>query len=536
MYISALFFIRDEITMSEQSFSALLRKNFGKASEALTAALGRETLIDGRTCGFSTEFDNGRVEWMGMTPDNSARGRSADLWHIVRVEEEFNQFLSQVEAHDRLVKFEYHSDKQPLTFAQALERLAVWENAKLVKGFTPHQGQSKADLGRHHFRDIGLRKNFLISTTGTASFIKDKIPTEGGKYLKADIDALNAYRNGFSQGDILAQIIDAHEPLRLYHTSLQEDMEQFGDINLFGAMRFFAQSLNEYATVKLRIIEEFYADPKNINKQTLIDRLNDDAYFGDDFYNQYNEQRSKFGMSIFRMFHVVGSDWNEPLDFESHDLKVEMTKNPDARATYRYINEELSAPFTDERLDAMLTICARGLLYCAQMLEDSPQRTALERLDIYRNEDVYDLLNSLDLLEIKFMYTELASAGFKLPGSHEYRRVRQQKQELEFRVKDLKANLRENGQLSAGQEKQIDLFIKAKSPVYLIDRIKQLPERLGAAHDFVTRAILPDNHQLSLPLDFSNCAKPHIAAPTKSMRQDIRQWKARQKSGPTPKN
>jgi hypothetical protein len=72
--------------------------------------------------------------------------------------------------------------------------------------------------------------------------------------------------------------------------------------------------------------------------------------------------------------------------------------------------------------------------------------------------------------------------------------------------------------------------------VYLIDRIKKLPERLGAAHDFVTRAILPDNHQLSLPLDFSNCAKPRIAAPTRSMRQDIRQWKARQKSGPAPKN
>lgn len=507
--------------MADTSFSTLLRNSFG-ASAAPDATLGRETRVDARTAGFAGEHDAQRVEWMGMTPATKGRGSKSDLWRIIRVEEEFNHYLAQINPEDRIVEFLYQSEKEAMPFEEALERLAVWENARIMRGAEPVTAQTRKDLGRHHFRDLGIRHGFLVSTTGQASFVDDRFPEDEGKYLKSDIEALRVYREGFDRGDVLAQLINGHDPITLYHTSIEEDIESFGDINLFGAMHFFARALNEYSKVKIGIIEEFYADPNNINKQTLIDRLNDSSFFDQAFFDRYNQERQKFGMSIFRMFHVVGSDWDEPLDFTSRDVRVEMMKNPDAQATYDFVNMDLSGPFDQDKMDAMLTVAARGMLYFSQMLADSPQRTALERQSLYRSADVHDLLNSLDLLEIKYMYTELAQSGFSLPGSHEYRRIRAQKQELEYRIKDLKANLTDAGDLGPGQEKQIDRFIKASAPVYLIERVATLPERLKKAHDFVAGAILPKDHQLSLPLDFSNCKKDQIAAPTRRTRDAIR--------------
>ena len=284
-------------------------------------------------------------------------------------------------------------------------------------------------------------------------------------------------------------------------------------------MKFFASVLTEYARIKLDYIEGFYASPQALNEEGLYDRLNDSGFFNDDFYVKYNAFREEFALPVFRLFEVEQSDWDKVLDFNSRELKVELLKNPGASATHAMLGKTVDGPLDAGEVEALLTVSARTLVYFREMLGSSPQKEALEREGLYRATNIDDLLNFLDLLEIKYQCLELAkvqNAGLK--GTQSHKDMERAKTDVLGRIKDLKKNLVDAGNLSPAQEQQIDEFLKANAPLYLIDRVKTLPSRLGQAYNFVADRVLPHQQQLRLDLDYSGCGAHKIAAPTRKTR------------------
>jgi len=505
--------------MADQSFTGMLKKRFDSAGETAQTARVRRTRIDARTVGYPHPAMPSKVVWMGMTPT----GEKGDLWRVVEVEEEFNDRLTHLNEKERLVDINRGDETAPaLSFEQAVEQLAVWEYSTMQKGHKPVAGQSAEDLGRLYYKDLVMRRDFVVSTIGeTTTTPGGFIPEKGRKFLKSDLEAMYAYRKGLEGKDVLGELLSAHDPMYITDTSIEEDITSFGEINLFDKMQFFAKALSEYAKIKVRYIEEFYGNPSGINNEGLYDRLNAHSYFNDAFFDRYNELRKEFALYIFRFFEVDESDWGNVLDFDSRELRKELLKNPDAKALHDMLGKEITGPLDHDEVEALLTVSARGLLYFREQLKDSAQKDALERANIYRQADISDLLNFLDLLEIKYQYTELAKVATTLRGTQDHKAIKEQTAEFRQRVEDLKANLKDAGDFSAAQEAQIDSFIKANAPVYLLERVANLPGRIGKAYEFVAGRILPHNHQLSLDLDYTQ--GPRIAAPTIRAREEERQ-------------
>ncbi|MCB9992010.1 MAG: hypothetical protein H6867_11690 [Rhodospirillales bacterium] len=497
---------------TELTLSRLLKRHFRTAAQDDAAsALITRTRIDARTVGYPDEHDASKVIWHGMTP---VRGDDAnDLWRLMMVEESRNKYLSHISAHERLVKIKY-TDEAPMPFQKAMERLAVWELARMMKGATPLSGQGRHDLAEHYFRDLAMRRGFIFDSIGNMTAIPDILPEDSGKFLKSDLEAIRHYRGELQGADKLDQLMSAQANLYVLtradedeQGSIQDDLESFGEIALFEQMQFFAEILVEYARVQLSYIQEFYGHPErfaaqNHDKQTLAKRMNHHAlFFNQDLIDRINHTRAQFAETIFKYFHVAEEDWDHELDFTSRAMRKQLMINPDAKETHEFMTREISFPLDSRDTEQILFIAARSLMFCSTMLQDSPQKDRLERKGLYKSGDIKDLLNFLDLLDVKYLYTELAENATALPHTQRYADLKAQNASFSARVDYLIANLKESADWSPAQEAQIQDFIKAKSEVYLLDKIKDLPVRLAAAHRFLSDMLLPRPHQLSLGLD-----------------------------------
>lgn len=498
--------------MSDDSFAKRLQQSFqGPAGTVRTA----RTKIDARTVGYPTEHDPRRVEWMGMSPVDE----KGDLWYVLSVTEEQNEYLSQVAENERLVDvgrvIGRGPNEKPLSFEKAVEYLAVWEHARMMRGFRPAPYHTTTTIGRHHYKDLTMRRGFVVSTTGALSAAPGAFPRDGGKYLKSDLKALEQYRSQLTGENILDELLRTHDPLYIRERSIDDDIEAFGEISVFDKMALSAEILLQYARVKLDTLDEFYARPAQARTQGLAARVSQHPYFDAVLLGRANALREQLSDGILRFFHFRKHSWDVPLDLNNRDMRVELLKNPDAQKAINYLQHRIASPMGTMDLESLLFVSARTLVYFREMMRDSAQKEALERRNIFQQADVNDLLNFLDLLEIKYQYKALAEEAFALPGTARYRELASRKQNFEQRVRNLKDNLKEAADFSPVQEKQIDDFIKAGSHVYLLDRLVALPGRLRAAHDFVCDQILPRPQQLRLDLDFSQSNRKPVAAPTR---------------------
>lgn len=511
--------------MAENSFSNMLGKSFnGAAGDKLTPEQKR-TRIDARTVGYPVDYDDHAVQWLGMSP---APGKG-DKWLVVHAQEEPNKYLTQIRENEKLVDIvKVIGEDEPLSFEEAVEKIAVWELARMMKGKSPAKHHDREDLGRHYYRDLVMRRGYLISSTGQMEKIGDIFPAARGKFLQSDIDAYKRYRSELTGADVFDELMRSHDPMVLGQGStLDDDLEAFGEIALFEGLQFFTDILVEYARVKLAFIDEFFEDPTADINSDVYRMMNDSGFFDDGKIAQLNQLKTDLTAAIFRFFEVDESDWDKELDFDDPNFRRELYKNPGAVRTLEILTEDVTLPLDKKESDAMLEVAARAIVYFQYMLQDSPRKDVLERKGIYSQTDIDDLLNFLDLLEIKFSYVGLAKASFVLPGTAAFKELKGKKEDFERRVDDLKYNMRESGGLSPERERQVDEFIKAKSRIFLLDRIAALPDRIQGARDYIASELLPDKDQMKLALGNTEQpkGKDEIAAPS---RQTRRLWQGKE--------
>jgi hypothetical protein len=468
---------------NESGLSKLVSRDFN-------AGAAKRARIDARTVGYVAEDDPDKIVWMGMSP---APGKG-DGWYVIRAEEEPNEHLAQVNKGERIVqivKVLGTGPEGPLSFEKAIEHLAVWEFSSMLKGVAPLESQNREALGKHYFKDLLMRRGYLVTTTGTLVATQDILPANVGKFLKTDLDALEQYRDGLKGENILNELIQSHDPIFISETALEDDLESFGDIGLFDKMRTFTDILVHYAEVKLAHVQEFYADPTRKETVDLPTRLAQDGFFSKESVEKFNQIREELAWSIFRYFHVAEEDWDKGLDFNSPVLRKELLKNPDAQDSHNYLTRKVNYPLKADDVDTMLFVSSRALIYFRAMLEDSPQKDALERKGIYRQGDIDDLLNYLDLLDIKYQYKELAEAALALPGTARYKELSQKKDAFKQRIQSFKDNLKSGQDYSPAMEAQVDGFIRASTPIYLHERIAKLPEKVANAQKYIMDRLLP---------------------------------------------
>lgn len=505
--------------MAEKSFSKMLGRSFnGAAGDGLTPEQKR-TRIDARTVGYPVDYTDGTVQWMGMAP---AAG-NGDKWVVVEAQEEPNKYLTQIRENERLIEIvKVHGKDEPLTFEQAVEKIATWELARMMGGKSPARFHDREDLGRHYYRDLVMRRGYLVSSTGQMEKIGDIFPAARGKFLKSDLDAYEKYRSELTTKDVFDELMRGHDPIVIGEGStLEDDIEAFGEIALFEGMQFFSDILVEYARVKLAFIENFFEDPTAELNSDSYAMMNNSGFFDSGKIAQFNTLKKDLTAAIFRYFEVDERDWDKELDFDDPDFRRELYKNPQAIELLEMLTEDIRLPLDEKEAMTMLDVSARALLYFQYMLSDSPRKDALERRGIYTQTDIDDLLNFLDLLEIKSSYVELAKASFVLPGTKAFDELKGKKAAFEQRVDDLKYNMRESGGLSPERERQIDEFIKAKSRIFLIDRIAELPTKIQGARDFIASELLPNKDQLKLQLGHTEqpADEKDTAAPSRQTRR-----------------
>lgn len=501
--------------MADNGLSKVIKETFNKEGAA-TAAMVKRTRIDARTVGYPLAEDSSRIEWMGMTPV----GDKGDQWLVIHAKEELNRILSQVNEGERIVEIAKvigsGEKDMPFTFAEATERLAVWEFKQLLGGATPALGQDIDDIGINHFKNSLMRRGYVASTTGKIVDVQDIFPADSGKFLKSDLDRMKIYRGELTGDAALDEIIKTHEPLYITETSIEDDVASFGQIGLFDQMQTFVDVLVNYAKVKLAYVEDFIANPSKKQAESMKDMLNSSGFFGQDLADKMNALKIDLTPGIFRFYHVSKDDWDKELDFNDKQFRIQMLKEPGAQATLQYLGHKISFPMVEDDVDSMLFTSARSLVYFREMLKDSAEKDILERKDIFKQADVDDLLNFLDLLEIKYQYANLARSAITLKGSAKDKDLQIEKDAFEQKVSNLKRNLKESRDFSPAQERQIDDFIKAKAPIYLLERLEALPARITAARDFIADRVLPDTYQMTLDLDYSNCSLRKAASPTRT--------------------
>jgi hypothetical protein len=466
-------------------------------NKGASPSVGKRARIDGRTAGFTPDGESeGVVEWMGMTP---APGRG-DGWYVILVQEEPNQYLSQVKKGDGLVKIQkvIGGDKnEPLSFEKAVEYLAVWEFARMAKGTSPIPGNDREGVGRHHFKDILMRRGYLATTTGELVEIADIYPSQIGKFLKSDLDALQQYQEGLRGENILNELIHSKDPLFVSETSLDDDLESFGEISMFSNMAFFTDILVHYAGVKLEQVQKFFEDPTRKDGVDLPTAMSRDNFFTPEKIAKINEIKAELADGIFRACHVERADWDKEIDLNSREIRKELMKNPEAVETLRYLDRKISYPLTQDDVDSILFTSARALDYFRQLLDGSKQKDLMERKGVYKQGDIDDLLNYLDLLDLKYEYKNLAELAVTLPGTKRSAELEMKKDSFKVMVDEFKQNLKRNQDYSPAMEKQVDDFIRAGTPVYLLDRIATMPEKMTKAAQFVRDRLLPPSPKAS---------------------------------------
>jgi hypothetical protein len=464
----------------------LVSRDFTDAS----APKPQRARIDGRTAGFPAEDDPKKTSWRGMSP---APGKS-DGWYVLVVDEESNEFLRQVNKDEALVKISRviaAEDGGPMTFEKAVEYLAVWEMGQVARGTAPVEGQDRKALGKHYYKNILLSRGLLVDTTGTIASADDIFPNKAGKFLKSDLEALEQYRDGLKGENILNELINSHDALFISETTLEEDLQSFGEIALFDKMQLFTEVLVAYARVKLQQVQDFYADPTKPATGDLSAALASDPYFGQGNIDRFNAAREELFGSVFRYFHVAQADWNKELNLKDRDFQRELLVNPDAKRTYDHFDRKIGYPLTTTDIDSMLFVAARSLYYFREKMKESPQKDLLERKGVYKQGDIDDLLNYLNLLDIKYKYKELAEAAIALPGTQRAKELDEKKQAFLTRVQKFKDSVKSSQDYSPAMEKQIDAFVRSSAPIYLIDRIAGLPEKITKAQQFIKDRLLP---------------------------------------------
>lgn len=446
--------------------------------------------IDGRTAGFPSEDGSDSVMWRGMSP---APGKS-DGWYVIIVEEETNQFLKQVNKNERIVeinKILAAEDGGPLTFEKAVEFLAVWEMGQVARGTAPVEGQDRKALGKHYYKNILLARGLLVDTIGNVVSADDIYPNKTGKFLKSDLKALEQYRDGLKGENILGALINSHDVMFISETTLEEDLQSFGEIAMFDKMQMFTETLVAYARVKLQQVQDFYADPTAKTGVNLTSALASDAFFSQSMVDRYNAAREELFGPVFRFFHVAQEDWDKDLNLKDKDFQVGLLVNPAAQKTYSNFDRKIKYPLSNEDVDAMLFVAARSLYYFREKLKESPQKDLLERNGVYKQGDIDDLLNYLNLLDIKYKYKELAESAIALPGTQRAKELEEKKQAFLSRVQKFKDSVKSSQDYSPAMEKQIDAFVRSASPIYLIDRIAEMPEKIAKAQQYIRDRLLP---------------------------------------------
>jgi hypothetical protein len=480
--------------MALESSPKLVSNKFSGAA----APDAKRARIDARTVGYPADGDDQKITWMGMSP---APGKG-DGWYVMLVEEEPNKYLVQVNKDERLVevvKVLGKGEDGPMTFEKAVEYLAVWEYSRMAKGAVPHEKQDRDDLGKHYYKNLLLKRGYLVDTTGTLAAIADIYPAQAGKFLKSDLEALERFQDGLRGENILNELISSHDPIFISETTLEDDLQSFGEIALFNKMQLFAETLVKYAGVKLAEVQNFYADPTAKAGEDLTVALAKSGFFTEEKVARFNEVKAELFGGVFRFFHVDEADWDKELDLKSKELRKGLLINPDAAQTYNYFDRQIGHPLTPDDVNAMLFVSARSLVYFREMLKDSPQKDALERKGIYKQGDIDDLLNYLDLLDIKYQYKALAEAAASLPGTKRDKELEERKQAFILRVQGFKENLKDTQDYSAAMEKQIDAFIRSSTPIYLLDRIEALPGKIAKAEQYIRDRVLPKPVQPAAP-------------------------------------
>jgi hypothetical protein len=491
------------------TLSKLLTRHFRSANDISDGVTAR-TRIDARTVSYPDENDISQSTYMAMVPVSLEDDN--DAWEVFKITEKRNKYLSQISEHERLVKLSSVSS-EPMSFKKAMERLGVWELSRLMKGTEP-SGKDRAEIGANYYRDVGIRRGYLLDSTGNLVEVSKIIPKDEGTFLKSDLEALRRYRGKLEGSDKLDLLFNAQQSLYVITDedldntgTVQDDLESFGEIALFEKMQFYSEILVEYAKVQLSYIEEFYGHPERFsdrfeNKKSLADQMNNHAsFFNEVLIKRINHTREQFSETIFKYFHVAEQDWDKELNFNSRAMKKQMMINPDAKETFELMNRPVEFPLKSSDVEQLLFIAARSITFCSEMLKDSPQKDRLEDKDLYKSSDIKDLLNFLDLLDVKYMYTTLAESASALPHTQRYKDLKRQNEQFSARVDYLIANLEDSSDWSPAQKEQIDEFIKAKSEVYLLDKIKELPKKLSQTHEYLSGLLLPRPHQLSLNLD-----------------------------------
>lgn len=455
------------------------------------APLAKRARIDGRTVGFTPEGENSDVvEWMGMTPvPGNKHG-----WYVITVQEEpnkYNKSVPQGEVIVRVVKTLGTDKDGPLTFEKAVEYLAVWELARMAKGASPIPGNDRAGVGRHHFKDILMRKNCLVSITGEIAEVADIYPANEGKFLKADLDALQQFQEGLRGENILNELIHSKDPLFVSETSLDDDLDSFGEISMFENMHFFTDILVHYAGVKLEQVQKFFEDPTRKDQIDLPAAMSQDKFFTPEKIAKINELKAELADGIFRACHVAREDWDNEIDLNSRQVRIELMKNPEAVETLRYLDHKIGYPLKEADVDSILFTAARGLDYFRQLLADSKQKDLMERRGVYKQGDIDDLLNYLDLLDLKYEYKNLAERAVTLPGTKRSAELDEKKEAFKVMVEEFKQTLKRGQDYSPAMERQVDDFIRAGTPIYLLDRIRDMPEKMANAKQFVRDRLLP---------------------------------------------
>ena len=336
----------------------LVSRDFSGAA----APEAKRARIDARTAGFPAENDPENVMWRGMSP---APG-GGDGWYVMVVVEKTNQFLKQVNPNERLVQIDKiltGEDGKPMTFEKAVEYLAVWEFGMVARGIPPVEGQDRKGLGKHYYKNLLLKRDLLVDSTGTVVSTEDIYPNKTGRFLKSDLDALEEYRDGLKGNNILGALISSHDALFISETTLEDDLQSFGEIALFDKMQMFTEVLVGYARVKLQQVQDFYADPTKKSTVNLTGALAQDAFFSQATVDRYNAAREELFGPVFRFLHVAEEDWDKDINLKDRDFKLGLLVNPDAKKTYDHFDRKIGYPMTQEDVDSMLYVSARSLYY-----------------------------------------------------------------------------------------------------------------------------------------------------------------------------
>lgn len=478
----------------------------------------RMTRIDARTEGYPAEGVENYVEWRGMSPVQS----TDDQWRVIVVRETANNHLHQVPKHHQLTKITEVSDI--FSFEDAVNRLAVWEMARMSTGGKPVLGHSSLDLGKRHYKEITLQRGFLVATNGKMAPVADTFPLIPGTYLRGDIERFDAKSHSVA----LLEDFILHNPDTVVFgkgLSLDDHIEIFGAMNILKKMAFFAEILSEYSKVKLAYVNHFYSEPSRMGSenrfgkifnimaggktQQIVEVNNPDfykmlqahAYFSPPLLEEFNALRRDMADAVFKAFHVDPDDWDKDLDFSSRELQASIRADEGASETYDALHKDIAWPIDESEEDALLFISARSLVYLHSKLEENPAYELLiNNGHSHAIEDVTPVLNYLDILGLKKMYIDLARGATVLAQTQEFKKHETLKVEFHERVASLRENLEECGHLSSGQVGELDKFISSRSAFYMIEMVEMLASRMIKAIDWLAGETLPKPHQLSLDL------------------------------------